>query len=264
MILAVSMCSLAMLHLVLSDTATDDFFSSNFLSDDSRIFPDFNVASSSLFDSSTQPLDFSNSEAPSLEDNFFTDPSPNTPLEDESFAFPADPIFESSCRTDDSSSALRFFKRDGSGSLCAPRIDDSLPLKLKLPDLNDIEAQVDNWPEFSESTVPTEEIPFITGISRDDEQCRKPRRRLCCIGPSGGLIDGYNLHYLMNGCRGKIKVSKKIHYFKCVWAWYCRLWTLAMHRNVRCLLSNLSGEFNVGRFLTSWFKINSPWGYTCR
>lgn len=244
MILAVTICSLAAPHLVLSDTAPDDSFGSSFLSDNFRNFPGFDGASSLPFDSSSQPLDFSDSEVPSLGD-FFTDSSPNTPLEDETFTYPADQLFESSCMTDDSSDS-RYFKRDGSDNICVPRIDESLSLKLKFPDFNDIEAQV-NWPQFEEANVPTEEIPFIPGISRNDELCPKPRRRLCCTGPTGGgLVQGWSLYLLVNGCRGKIKAPTTSSYINCVWVWCCRLWTLAMHRKVRCLLWGFSGEFNVG------------------
>lgn len=251
MLLAVMICSLAVLHLVLSNVVPDDSFDTSFLSDDPPAFSDFDVASSLPFDSSSQLFDFSNSEAPSLEDEFFPDSSANTPLKDESFSSSADPLLESSCMTDDSGNS-RYFKRDGSRSICAPRADESLPLQLKFPDLDDIEAQVD-WPQFDDASVPTDTIPFITGISRNDELCPKPKRRLCCIGPEWGLISGWTLYYGVNGCRGKIKAPTKSPCINRIWAWYHRLWTLAMHRKVRCLLFRISGKLNVGLFSLSLF-----------
>ena len=251
MILVVTICSLAVLHLVLSDTPPDDSFGSSFLSDDFRDLPDFDVASSSLFDSSSQPLDFSDSEASSLGD-LFTDSSPNTPFEDEPFTYSADQFLESSCMPDDSSDS-RYLKRDGSGSICAPKSLWFSAVMLKYPDFNDNKGQV-NWPQFEKANVPTEEIPFIPGISLNDELCPKPRRRLCCTGPIGPPVPNYNLYYVMNGCQGKIKAPTTSSYINCVWAWCCRLWTLAMHRKVRCLLFIISGKFNVGLFSSPWSK----------
>ena len=205
MLLAIMISSLAVLHPVLSGAIPEDSSGAGFLSEDPPVFDIFDVASSSPLDSSNQPFDFLDSEAPSLEDDFFTDPSANTAAEDENFLFSADPILESSCMTSDSGFS-RYVKKDG---ICGQRTDESLPSRLRFPTLNEIEEQVQEptkEPKFKESNILNEAIPSIPGISSNDDLCPKPKRRLCCLGPPMELIPGFPGRYVgVNFCRGKIK-----------------------------------------------------------
>lgn len=208
MILCGVIFSLAVLHPVVSAIISEDSFDTSLFSDDIPSSFDLDAATSVPFDNSIQPLDFADFEAPSLEDELFTDSSANTPLDDNSFTVSTDPLLESSCMTDDSG-PLRYFKRDH--SICAPGTDATPPFQLKLPDLNDIKASFDDWPTFRGSNIPSVSLPPLSGYSRNDELCPAPRRRLCCVGPLLTLIEGYyQLYYGVNDCKGKIKACEKV------------------------------------------------------
>lgn len=205
-LLAIMISSFALLHPALSDIIPEDSFDTSFFFENSLASHDFDFASVLPFDNSNQPLDFSSSEAPSLEDNLFTDSSANTPLEEEVFPYSADPLLETSCTTSDGG-YTRYVKRDN--GICAPRTDEPLPFQVRFPTLDEIEEQL-NEPRFKESNIPSQAIPPIPGISRNDNLCPKPKRRLCCAGPITELVPGFSSLYVgVNQCKGKIKALTK-------------------------------------------------------
>lgn len=257
MLLTVLISSLAVLYPALSSAILEDPSDTVFLSEDLLAFIDFDVASSLPLDSSNQPFDFSNSEVPSLEDDLFTDSSANTPLEDETFLFSADPILESSCMTSDSGFS-RYVKR---GDICDQRTDESSLSRLRFPSWNEFIQQVDEptkEPRFKQSDLVNDLIRPIPGISSNDDLCPKPRRRLCCRGPPSELVPGYtNFYTVVNFCSGKIRLDKKS--LSCnaslvamiLISRVCgcrRFWTIAMHCKVRRLLSRISGKSKVDLF----------------
>ena len=204
--LAIVISSLAFIHPALSSVLPEDSFDTSFFSENNPTYHEFDAASSLPFDDWDQSLGSSDFQALSLEDNFFPDSSANVPLEDQKFADSADLVLDSSCMTDDSGYP-GYFKRDG--SFCAPPANEPLPL-LELPDLDKIESNV-NYPKITGSNIPSSEIPPITGISRNDDLCPLPRRRLCCTGPIGQLVPGFiDIYIGVNDCRGTIKAYGKV------------------------------------------------------
>lgn len=199
MLLFVVIISFAMLRPAISNPISEDPVNADFLPENSLAFNGLDAASPLPIDFSTQPLDFLNSEPLSPETDLFTDSSENTPPGYDLFADSLGPLLESSCVTNNNDSPL-YVKRDG--STCAPRTDESLPLQLKLPDLDEIEAQLDDFPRFKKSTAPSFDISPIPAFSQNDDLCPVPKRRLCCAGPISNLIPGFDLYVLVNHCRG--------------------------------------------------------------
>jgi hypothetical protein len=130
----------------------------------------------------------------------FSDPL----LETELFADSSDAVLHSSCGADDSEFQL-YGKRDdgfcGTGTEVEP-----VPL-LKLPDLSDLEASPGSihMERPNLKTIPIPRIPEFS--SDDDEFCPKPGRRLCCLGPLGGLVPHLGLWAVVHDCRGMTILS---------------------------------------------------------
>lgn len=206
MLFSVVISLLAVLHSALCNAITENLFDPGFLSENSPAPHDLDAASSSPFDDSNQPLDFTNSEPLSFEDDLFTDSSAVAPFDGEPSTDSIDPLLESSCMTDDSG-YHRYARRDG--SICTPKASAPPPFQLKLPGLEDLRGDYD-WPRVTGSSVPAYEIPPMTGYSRNDDECPVPKRRLCCIGPIGNMIPGFDLYISVNDCRGKHKYLEKV------------------------------------------------------
>ena len=149
-------------------------------------------------DSSVQGLDFSDSALLPFENDWLADPSDASPASI-MFAGSLDPLLDTWC-TSDGDLLQPYSKRNG--EICVPQAPvEPLPL-LNLPDLDDVERALKAIRPGS-SEVRIDPIKPVPGFTRDDdESCRKPYRRLCCLGP---LYEQQNeLWRIVGECRGLI------------------------------------------------------------
>lgn len=229
---------LALSHSTLGNPIPDDFSpDSDFFSEDTGAYNDFETPSPMPIDFTPQTLEFSNptfqqpfenswladssgyppdnpqsfadsSTSPldtSLQDEFSESPddtqfftdSSTSPLETSSLAHFSDALLESSCGAADDESQA--LSKRGDGGICTPKGgDDTLPL-LKWPDLDTLEEMLGTGQDSRLKSRMTDIPPTPGYTNEDDNLCPWPRRRLCCQGPIAvSLMRGL----IVNNCRG--------------------------------------------------------------